>query len=369
MKCNLDLPDYLTTQVPEQDLQGFVTQAIQEKLQRDPGFVQQASLKLIQLGQGLMVSQVLFSLAKLGIPTLLDQGSHTVTTIAKVAGCDACTLRRYLRAAATMGVFRESGDDRFEHTPLSQKFDLLASCYFDERAYQAWNQATYTLQSGKPGWPVAYGMSFYEYLTSSPEIYSEFSRWNTRTTVEWLLPLVDAYDFSTFKRLVDVGGGEGNTLARILANNPHLQGVLFDQPQVVESARGIIDQVGVGDRCEYVGGSFFERIPSGGDLYILSRVLLNWSDEQALAILNNCRRAMGTTSKLLVIDVLIPSPEHPSYQTLVFNDLNLLMTMGGTNRTQNEWHSLIKQAGFNISCIVPAPIPSLLSLIEAKPRT
>lgn len=369
MEIKITLPDSLSGLINQQsDPDYFIKQAIEEKLGRESSLKQVASMHTIMLSQGFMISQAIFAMINLELDKLLADGPKTSENLAQATGCHELTLRRFLRALCAVGVFKYLGGNKFGQTPISEHFDILRNCFSMEPSYQAWRHTMYTLKTGKSAWHKEHGKDFYEYLQSSPQEQQAFSTWNTKSIDDWLLPLVSSYDFSIFDTLVAVGGGEGNCLASVVKANPKLKGILFDQPQVVKNAHTIIKAAGVEDRCEVIGGNFFESVPSGGDVYVLSRVLLNWNEEQSIQILKTCHKAMAGRGKFLVIDFMIPQPDHPSYQTLVFNDLNLLIAMGGANRTEDEWRKLIELASFTVTKAIPAPPPSLLSIIEATPN-
>jgi hypothetical protein len=164
-------------------------------------------------------------------------------------------------------------------------------------------------------------------------------------------PTLAAYDFGQFKRVVDVGGGRGAFIAALLGKHAHARGVLFDQPHVVAQAEPALQAAGVFERCEVVGGSIFEKIPAGGDGYLLKHILMDWEDQEALSILRACRRAMVDAGKLIVIDPLIAPPNRGVEAKLL--DLGMLVTPGGRARTRDELSALFHRAGFRLSGVWP----------------
>ena len=147
--------------------------------------------------------------------------------------------------------------------------------------------------------------------------------------------------------LVDVAGGHGRLIAALLKANPEMRGILFDLPRVVEGASPLLEKEGVADRCEAVGGDIFEAIPSGGDIYLLSRIIHDWDDERALSILQNCAAAMSERSKLVIVDIVLPEiiEPSPSVQSQMLLDLNMLARTGGRERTATEFRTLLRSAG------------------------
>ena len=179
-----------------------------------------------------------------------------------------------------------------------------------------------------------------------------------------------AYKFSRIRTLVDVGGGHGSLLATILKANPKLKGVLFDQPSVI--ARAEKDQhvtaKGIAERCTLVSGSFFEGVPEGGDAYIMKYILHDWNDEECVKILANCRAAMNTKGRVLVVDNVIPPGNDPHWGKLL--DTQMLI-IGGRERTKKEFAGLLAKAGLKMIRVVPTKYP--LSIVEGSgpngPRT
>jgi hypothetical protein len=208
------------------------------------------------------------------------------------------------------------------------------------------------------------GRPTFQFLAQFPEEAAIFNEAMTATALEASAAVVGAYDCSSFKRIVEVGGGHGVLLAAILAANPSASGVLFDLPQVVEGARRQMEAAGLTDRCEITGGDFFQEVPAGGDAYILKSVIHDWDDAPALAILRNIHRAMPPHGKLLLVEMAIPEMADPAPATQIAarSDLNMLVNLGGRERTETEFRALFEQAGFQLTRIIPTPTP--WSLIE-----
>ena len=184
----------------------------------------------------------------------------------------------------------------------------------------------------------------------------------TGWTTQLIDALLDSYDFSPFKTIVDVGGSYGTLLTAILWSNPTAQGVLFDQPHVVADANAHLLVAGMGERCTTVGGDFFMEIPANGDAYILAQILHDWNDERSIAILQQCRRAMSAHGKLLVIELVLPPGEEPFIGKWV--DLHMLVLLGARERTAAEYNMLFRAAGFALARIVPTVAgPSILEAV------
>jgi hypothetical protein len=172
-----------------------------------------------------------------------------------------------------------------------------------------------------------------------------------------------AYDFDGQSHVVDVGGGNGRLIVSILQANPRMRGTLFDMPTVVARAPALLQAGGIADRCEVVGGSFFDAVPAGGDTYILKNILHDWGDEPALRIVANCRRAMPPESKLLLVEMVIPPGNAPMLGKLL--DIDMLTTNAGCERSRTEFGELLAKGGFHLTRVVPTVLP--LSVVEAEP--
>ena len=172
------------------------------------------------------------------------------------------------------------------------------------------------------------------------------------------------YDVSTFKTVVDVGGGHGALLAGLLQSSPTTRGILFDQPHVVAGAEPVLTAAGVEDRCTRIGGDFFEAVPSGGDAYVLAQILHDWDDDHSITILEQCRKVIPVDGRLLVVEIVLPPGEEPSFGKWI--DLQMLVLAGGRERTAREYEELLLAAGFALGRVIPTPIgPSVVEAIPA----
>ena len=183
------------------------------------------------------------------------------------------------------------------------------------------------------------------------------TEWTTQTA----LAVAGTYDFSTLKRLIDVGGGHATMMRSILARFTELEGVIFDLPSVVLGARDAIATAGLTTRCAVVGGDFFERVPGSGDGYLLSQVLHDWDDERSGVILRNCHDAMNKGDRLLLVEAVLRSDGEAPFAAL--SDLHMLVVAGGRERTEDEYRALLARAGFEVTRVAATGAPQ--SLIEA----
>ena len=203
-------------------------------------------------------------------------------------------------------------------------------------------------------------MNIFEYLKQHPDDSTVFNDAMTSISKMDIIAIREAYDFSNFHTIVDVGGGHGYLLAAILNGYPSLNGTLFDLPSVVKGADGFIQDEGLSDRCQIAGGDFLKEVPSGGDAYVLKRVLIALEDESSKKVLENLRNVMVPEGRMLIMDPNVNSP----YGNL-FDILMLAVAPGGRIRTEAEHRDLLSSAGFKLSRVVPTN--SYLSIIEGVP--
>lgn len=308
---------------------------------------------------GYWVSQAIYAAAHFDIAEHLANGPRSVEQLATATGANAEALYRLLRALASVGVFVETAPRQFGLTPLAEPLRTgvpgskraLALMSGDEH-FRTWGDIDYSIRTGNIAFDHVYGKPFFDYLGEHPDKAAIFDAAMVGVHGRETSAILDAYDFSTIGVLADIGGGNGSQLTQFLQRHEKMKGILFDLPHVVERAKPAIESAGVAGRCDLVTGSFFEAVPPGADAYILRHIIHDWDDEKSLAILRNCHRAMAADDKLLVVESVIPPGNEPFVGK--FLDLVMLLIAGGKERTADEFRRLFKQAGFELSRIVPA---------------
>jgi ubiquinone/menaquinone biosynthesis C-methylase UbiE len=307
----------------------------------------------------------------LGVADELAGGSRSGTELADAVGADRRSLERGLRALVAYDVFAEPEPGVYALTPLSE---LLRSDHPQSARdtitlmpshVEAWARAHDAFVNGERVFDSVHGKPHYDWIADHPEENERFNRWMQNITKRVLAAARTGYDWGGAGTIVDVGGGTGELLAAVLSDNPEVRGVLVDLPHVVAEAPPLLDDAGVADRVEVVGGSFFDELPAaaaGKDLYVLKAVLHNWPDQPSLEILRHVRAAARPDSRMLVIDAVVPDHDRPHPTKLV--DLNMLVLLGSPERTEREFAELFAEAGFRLTRVVPA---SAASLIEAVP--
>ena len=327
---------------------------------------------LLQMTNGYQVSQAIHVAATLGIADLLKDGSRSADELAEATGTHAPTLYRLLRALASVGVFAEQSDGRFGSTPLAEHLQTDAPGSLRAWAmligqpsfWSSWGHLLHSVRTGEPAFPDLHGMNVWEHRETHPEEGEIFDAAMTGLSAPVAEAVVQSYDFTGVGVLADVGGGEGGLLATILTANPTLRGVLFDLPHVVASAGSLLERAGVADRCEVVGGSFFETAPEGADAYLLKSIIHDWDDAAAIQILRTCRAVMANTGRLLVVEPVIQPGNEPDRAK--FSDLNMLVMLGGRERTADDFERLYTEAGFRMTSIVPTGSPPF-NIIDGVP--
>jgi hypothetical protein len=328
-------------------------------------------LELVRLVHGFRASQAIYVAVRLGLADLLKDGSRDTGDLAQVTQAHAPALYRLLRFLCGLGLFNEVAPRRFALTPMGAglRSDVAGSVgamalnLLSEHHWVPWGQLMHSVQTGEPAFDHVYGMSTFEYFEQHPEAGAIFDQAMTSNTANAGTAIVDAYQFSGVDRVVDVGGGHGQLLATVLQAHPLMRGVLFDSPSVVAGAGSILEAAGVRDRCEVVGGDFFEAVPANGDAYILRQILHDWYDADAVRILGRCREAMNPSGRLLVIERPITTDYRSSLPVLHL-DMEMLVTVGGVQRTDAEFQSLFDDAGFRLSSIVPVHDAAQYAIFE-----
>ena len=326
---------------------------------------------LYQLASGHYLSQALYVAAELGIADLLADGPQMPETLAAQTDTHAASLRRVLRLLVTAGVFAENADGRFALTPVGSflrsgpgSFRAAARLFGGPRVWQAWGDLLNTVRTGEPAFARLFGTDSFGYFEAHPEEAAVFDEAMSGFTSMVSVAVAAAYDFSSMRAVIDLGGGVGTLLTGILHANPHLRATVLDLPRLAEGARRQIVAAGLADRYQFVGGDIFEAVPAGFDAYLLKHVIHDWDDARAVRILATCRRAMRPEAKLLIVEGVYPPrvDASPESRGAAANDVNMLVCTGGRQRSEMEFRDLYAAAGFRLTRIVPTMAMS--SVIE-----
>jgi hypothetical protein len=330
-------------------------------------------LALQQLIQGFQVTQCIYVAARLGIADLLKDGPRTGEALAQATRTHAPSLYRVLRLLVAVDLLTESDTHSFALTPLGKylRTDVPGSmretvlCYCEKPFWNVWGALLHSVETGEPSFQHVFGFNAFDYYAQHAEEAMRFHNMMTEWTASAAPTVAAAYDFSDTKTLVDVGGGHGQMLATILKAYPTVHGVLFDLPKVVKGASSLLEKAGVANRCRIVGGDAFSAIPTGCDTCLLSRVIHDWDDERAIALLRRCQEAILPSGKLLLAERVIPTTSTPQLLVLE-SDVQMLVVAGGKERTDTEYRALLHAAGFELTRLIPVLTP--FYLIESVRR-
>ena len=325
--------------------------------------------QLVQMATAHWMSHILYVAAKLSLADHLAEGRKRIDELAAVTKTHPPSLRRFLRTLAHLGLVAEDGTAEFALTPLGEALKTgapgaarsailtLASPWMTS----GWLRLLESVESVSPGLETALGMPIFDWLAQHPDEASLFSETMVSFHGSEPAAVAAAYDFSDLNTIVDVGGATGNLLAAVLAKYPRLRGILYDLPHVVRQAPPLIEGRGLSDRVTIASGSFFERVPEGGDAYLLSHVIHDWTEDQCLTILGHCRRVMKSTTRVLIIEMVLPpgNAKHPGKML----DMMMLVGPGGQERTEREYAALLTKAGLRLTKLVATD--SAVSVLEA----
>jgi O-methyltransferase domain/Dimerisation domain len=319
---------------------------------------------------GAWKSQAIYVAAYLGLADQLSAGPRSSEDLAQATNTHAPSLYRLLRALASIGIFHEVAPHRFALTPLAEclrgdRPDSQRSLALmnGEEHYRSWSELLYCIQTGRTAFEKIYGQPIFAYLAGNPRAAQIFDGAMVGVHGVETPAMIDAYDFSVYGTLVDVGGGNGSLMSAVLHRNAKLKGIVYDRPDVVERARPLLKSADLDARCQLLAGNFFESVPPGGDAYLMRHIIHDWNDEQSLTILANCRKVMPPHGKLLLVESVIPPGNEPFFGK--FLDLTMLVLPGGQERTEEEYRILYQKAGFRLDRIVPTR--SEVSVIEGVP--
>jgi hypothetical protein len=311
-------------------------------------------------------TQGIWVAAELGIADLLTEGPLTAEALAEQTHTHSGALYRVLRALASVGVFSEDDQNRFSLTPTANLLRSDADCsqrsfaiMMGAEFHEAWGELLHSVRTGEPGFEKRFGMPFFEYMTGNPERHGIYDAAMTGVHGAETEPMLDAYDFSAFQTVVDIGGGNGLLLASVLKRYTALEGILFDLPVVADRAGSIVSGLGLSGRCRIEGGDFFVSVPAGIDAYVLRHIIHDWEDRDAITILQNCREAMNSDGRILVLEILIPPGNEPCFGKWL--DLMMLLVLG-RERTEDQYRRLFSAAGLKLNRIIPTA--SEVSIIE-----
>lgn len=320
-------------------------------------------------------SQILYAGVKLGVFDIVSSEPMSQVEIAKELAIDPALSYRLLRALASIGLLREGHDRCFSITSMGKLLrsddpqTLRGVALLEEgpEHYAIWKHLTAMIKDGKQdGFVREFGQRIFEYAAHHPsyaEVFNQAMSSYSANQTRWVLEALRGYDFSKIHHLCDVGGGHGHLICSLLLNHHHLKGMVLEMEQVIQDKTLLwANKMGIGvDRCNYVNGDMFNGVPSA-DAYFMKMILHDWDDKECLKILSNIQRAAPTQARLFIIEHVVPGPETPHFSKLF--DIHMLCALTGKERTEEEYLTLLKQAGFK-HVRTHFPPSRMMAVIEA----
>lgn len=314
------------------------------------------------------LSRAVCTVAELGVADHIEAGSpQPISSLASATGAHGRSLYRIMRFLASHGLFKETGDRQFDHTPLSHclrsdaEGSYRAAARMMHRMYPAWDGLHHSVLTGEPGFNKVFGQPVFDYIATHPDLGPIFDAGMTSIHGYETAAMLKAYDFSDIQVLADIGGGNGLLIGAVLQHYPSMKGILFDLRHVIGRAQQNLQAYG--DRCAVIEGNFFDSVPGGADAYLFRHIIHDWTDEQSNQILSHCRKVIPMSGKLLLVEAVVPPGNDPSPAK---NFDMTMMVIGGFERTESEYASLFDRAGFQLTSVTPTS--SMVSVIEGRPK-
>jgi hypothetical protein len=332
--------------------------------------------QVLKLVLGYQISGVVHVITRLTIPDHLADGPRSAAELAEATGGHPDAILRLMRCGVSLGLFDQASPTTFAINPLSQC--LRSDAHSVYGVALAGGKTAHTrpvehlltaVTENRSVVKDAIGMEIWDYWDANPETKAAMTEHLVEVNAAVGPAVRAAYDFTSARRIVDVGGNEGFFLAHLLDAAPDAVGVLFDRPEVMEDARKTMASQGLADRVEFVGGDFLDSIPASGDLFVLKGILHDSSNEAAARVLANCHAAAAPGSTLLLLEGILS--DKPPFDPIVhLIDINMLVMVNGRERTLTEFTDLLDAAGYDFVRTVPLPSTGYwpFHLIEARRR-
>jgi hypothetical protein len=327
--------------------------------------------ELAKLINGHRFTGIICAAARLGLADMVPAEGMSASELAAKAECRPDMLYRLLRALASIDIFEETADGVFQHTrgSLLLRRDAEPSlhglaCMTSRMHFFVWPEILYSLKTGEAAFNKVFDNGLYPYMTDDQESAEAFDRAMAAYTEVVADAVLENYDFSPYSYVIDVGGGRGIFLEKILGRYPQLRGTVYDRDHVVARTARRLQKWALNGRLGVQAGSFLESVPEGADLYTIKIVLCDWKDSEAMRILKNIRQAIPQNGKLLVIDGMLPAGNTRCYAKL--SDINMMLITGGRERTEHEFRQLLAESGFEV--LRTKLVHDWVGLVEAIPN-
>ena len=315
-------------------------------------------------------TQVIYVAVSSGIPDQLAAGIGSSAELASAVGAHPRAMFRLLRALAALGLCTQVADDHFQLTPSGQflRSDVpeslaVLALHWGGRTWPALSQLEESLKSGA-SWKKGGREGFFS-MAQRPRDAAVLNGSMASQTLLVAKAIVEAYDFSSFRNVIDLGGGYGALLSVLLRAYPSLRGGSADLAYMEADARTFLRDAGVVDRARFIPSDFFQAVEAGADCYLLKFIIHDWNDADSIEILRNTRSAAGAEGRVLIIEQLAPEHADARHTTVIRADIQMMVSTGGMERTEAEYARLLTQAGLRLERIIPTATP--FSILEARP--
>ncbi|MFE3646620.1 methyltransferase [Streptomyces sp. NPDC059101] len=336
----------------------------------------QARDALVKLTYGAMAAHAAGAAVRLGVVDRIGDGERTADELAAECAAQPQAMTRLLRALTGLGLLTEPAPGRFAVTAVGAQLaadapgslhSLVRMCT-DPALLRAWEHLDDSVRTGAPSFDTVFGTDFFGYLAERPALSAQFNSAMSQATAHTAELLPAAFPFDRFRTVADLGGGDGTLLAGVLRAHPALRGIVFDRAEGLAQAGPRFARDGLADRCTLVAGDFFATAPEGADAYLLKSVLHDWNDEQCGRILGHVRRVVPDGGRLLIVEPVLPAVADASGDVIRYlSDLNMLVNVGGRERTRDDFERLCRTAGFVVRTVTALPRPNRFAVIEAAP--
>ena len=328
--------------------------------------------QLSRLISSVWIPQAIHATAVLQLADRMASGPQHAEAIARAAGTHPHATYRLLRALAVLEIVAQDSEGRFELTPLGaclrsdapDSVRAWAQLWGGPMMWRPWGHLADCVRTGEMAPKLLDGFETpFQMMEQYPEEHAIFNRSMLELTRGIAPVLPRSYDFGRARCVVDVGGGCGQLLPPLLRAYPALRAIVYDVAACAEGARKLAEEEKLAERMQFVAGDFFAAVPPDGDVYVIKSVIHDWDDERSRAILARCRDAMRAQARLLVLEWIVPERVGSADASIVGTDLNMLVMVGGLERTESEYRALLRSAGLEVAQVIPTPAG--MSVIEA----
>ncbi|WP_330230641.1 methyltransferase [Nocardia sp. NBC_00508] len=335
---------------------------------------------IARLAFGSMAAQTLRAAVRLRVVELIGDRQRQAADVAEDAAAAPQPMTRLLRALAGLGLLREHTPGSFSVTPAGALLDphhpdsltSFVRMFTEPAVLRAWEHLDGSVRTGDIAFDNLFGTDFFTHLSQHPDLSAEFNAAMSQAVSETAAALPSAFDFGRFTTVTDVGGGDGTLLAGVLDAHPGLTGFVYDTAEGLARTPKTLERHGLTERCSLIAGDFFRSVPAGSDLYLMKSVLHDWTDEQAVTILRHCREVLAPGGRVLIVEPVLPevvdtnADAHAADDGITYlSDLNMLVNVGGRERTRKDFEDVCHRAGLSLISITPLTGAAPFSLIEA----